>query len=161
VFNDRNNHLFEILWPNLYKVTNHLQQLCDFVAYKTDIGQWILQINPGHTFKRCVCKKTHFKFGCTVKPGYIDHPGDPKKVAVVQRVVRNFVVIFAGLGILAGRCWDVGGRCSEVDINTGLTVCCIQSPDAIFGIIRPKFAKAVFVNATFWRFIYINILKVV
>ena len=47
---------------------------------------------------------------CTVKPEFNDHPRDPQKVVVVQKVVVgqrlviNFIVILVALGIQAGRC---------------------------------------------------------
>ena len=47
---------------------------------------------------------------CTVKPEFNDHPRDPQKVVVVQKVVVgqrlviNFIVILVALGIKAGRC---------------------------------------------------------
>ncbi len=45
---------------------------------------------------------------CRVKPEYNDYLWDPKKVVIVQKVVfgqrlmDNFVVVLAGLGIKAG-----------------------------------------------------------
>ena len=68
-----------------------------------------------------------FAFKDTVKPVYNGHPWDPQKAAVVYRGGRYSEVSPIKLQLV----WDVwgsgwplltGGRCSEVAVNTGLTV---------------------------------------
>ena len=66
-------------------------------------------------------------FMCTVKPVYNGHPWDPQKAAVVWRWQ-----LFRGSSYKTRvLMWDIwgsgwplltGGRCSEVAVNTGLTV---------------------------------------
>ena len=68
-------------------------------------------------------------FQSTVKPVYKNHPWDPKKVAVVHRwsFCRGFSI---KIGIKISKLaqpdlvWPLltGGCCSEVAVNTGLTV---------------------------------------
>ncbi len=67
-------------------------------------------------------------FRTTVKPEYKDKPWDLQKGFVVQklvirqRLVKNFVVVLAGLGIQAGRCFQVVIVWVRVVVNRGLIV---------------------------------------
>ncbi len=76
---------------------------------------------------KTLCTNNTFLTPCgisesTIKPVYNDHLWDPRKVAVVQRVVSsiNLSITFV--------CWDLGwlllagSCCSEVVVSTGLTV---------------------------------------
>ena len=72
-------------------------------------------------------QQCYLKFFSTVKPVYNGHTWDPKKVAVVQRLRHKwslFTVYQYKIFKHWGSSWPLqtGGRCSEVAVNTGLTV---------------------------------------
>jgi hypothetical protein len=65
--------------------------------------------------------------GNTVKPVYKGHPWDPQKAAVAQSLRHSwslFTVYYYKILENRGPSWPLqtGGRCSEVAVNTGLTV---------------------------------------
>jgi hypothetical protein len=76
-----------------------------------DYGQCYQSVTAFNLIQTKKAQRTFFVNNvCTVKPEYNGHPWDPKKVAVVQkmvvgqRLVQHFVVVLAELGTQACRC---------------------------------------------------------